>query len=168
MAVSHDSIKQLRERTGAGVMDCKRALEEAEGDLARAEKIIAAQGIARAEKRADRVATAGVIEAYIHHDRRLGALVELNCETDLVARTDLFRELARNIAMQVASTSPRYLTKDEVPADDQEQVKELALLEQPFIKEPGKSISQLITETSAKTGEKVALRRFSRFQLGVE
>jgi elongation factor Ts len=160
-----DDIKKLRELTSAGVMDCKRAIEAAEGDINKAQRIITEQGLARAEKRADRAANQGVIESYIHQGR-IGALVELNCETDFVARTDDFRSLAREIAMQVASMSPKYLSKEDVPAEEMEPVAQVALLEQPFIRDGSRTIGQLVIETSAKTGEKVAVRRFSRFELG--
>lgn len=163
--VSTDLIKQLRELTGAGVMDCKRALEEAGGDLAQAQKIIERQGIARAEKRAGREARQGVIEAYVHQGR-IGAMVEVNCETDFVARTDDFRQLARHIAQQIASMSPKYLSRDEMPADSDEDPAQVVLLEQPFIRDPSKTIGQLVTEVSARTGEKVAVRRFVRYELG--
>jgi elongation factor Ts len=163
--VSTDLIKQLRELTGAGVMDCKRALEEAGGDLAQAQKIIERQGIARAEKRAGREARQGVIEAYVHQGR-IGAMVEVNCETDFVARTDDFRQLARHIAQQIASMSPKYISRDEMPADSDEDPAQVALLEQPFIRDPSKTIGQLVTEVSARTGEKVAVRRFVRYELG--
>jgi elongation factor Ts len=163
--VTTDLIKQLRELTGAGVMDCKRALEEAGGDLAQAQKIIERQGIARAEKRAGREARQGVIEAYVHQGR-IGAMVEVNCETDFVARTDDFRQLARHIAQQIASMSPKYISRDDIPADSDEDPAQVALLEQPFIRDPSKTIGQLVTEVSARTGEKVAVRRFVRYELG--
>jgi elongation factor Ts len=165
--VTTDLIKQLRELTGAGVMDCKRALEEAGGDLAKAQKIIERQGIARAEKRAGREARQGVIEAYVHQGR-IGAMVEVNCETDFVARTDDFRQLARHLAQQIASMSPKYLSRDEIPAGSDEDPAQVALLEQPFIRDPSKTIGQLVTEVSARTGEKVAVRRFVRYELGKE
>ncbi len=168
MAVSSEQIKQLRELTGAGVMDCKRALDEAGGDLAQAQKIIQAQGIARAEKRSGRAASAGVIWSYVHHDHRLGAIVELNCETDFVARTEDFRQLAKDIALQVASMNPRYLSKATMPDGADEEPKEAALLEQPFVRDASKTIGQMVTETSAKTGENVVVRRFDRFEVGRE
>ncbi|MFN8555869.1 MAG: translation elongation factor Ts [Dehalococcoidia bacterium] len=167
MAVTPDQIKQLRELTGAGVMDCKRALEESGGDINKAVKVIEAQGLERAGKRAGREASQGVIESYIHQSR-IGALVELNCETDFVARTEDFRTLAREIAMQVASMGPKYLSKDDVPTGTDEDPKQVALLEQPYIRDASRTIGQLVIETSAKTGEKVAVRRFSRFELGRE
>ena len=165
VTVTTDQIKQLRELTGAGVMDCKRALEEANGDVDEAKKVLQRMGIERVDKRAGREASQGVVEAYVHQGR-VGALVELNCETDFVARTDDFRNLAREIAMQIASMNPRYVSKDEVPADADGDAKELALLEQAYIRDASRTIGQLVTEVSAKTGEKVAVRRFARFELG--
>jgi elongation factor Ts len=165
MAVTPDQIKQLRELSGAGVMDCKRALEEADGDLTKAQQILRQQGIQRAERRSDREAKAGVIESYIHHDRRLGAVVELNCETDFVARTDDFRKLAKEIALQVASMNPKYLAADEVP-ETEGTPDEMALLAQPFVRDGSKTIGQMVTEVSAKTGEKVAVGHFARLELG--
>lgn len=166
MAVSPDQIKQLRELTGAGVMDCKRALEEANGDIPQAQRLLHAKGMERAEKRSGKETKAGVVESYLHHDRRLGAIVELNCETDFVARTDDFRALARDIALQVASMSPRYLAKDDIPAGEEEEGVQPALLDQPFVKDSGRTIRQMITEVSAKTGEKVAVGHFARLELG--
>ena len=165
VAVTPDLIKQLRELTSAGVMDCKRALEEANGDMDEAKKILERMGVERVGKRAGRAASQGVVEAYVHQGR-IGALVELNCETDFVARTEDFRNLAREIALQVASMNPTYVSKDDVPADADGDVKELALLEQPYIRDASRTIGQLVTEVSAKTGEKVAVRRFARFELG--
>lgn len=160
-----EMIKQLRELTGAGVMDCKRALEEADCDIQEAVKVIQKQGLARVEKRAGKEANQGLIESYIHQGR-IGAMVELNCETDFVARTEDFRTLARDIAMQVASMNPKYLSKDDMPADEVAPASEVALLEQPFIRDSSRTIGQLVIETSARTGEKVAVRRFARFELG--
>ncbi len=165
VAVDPEMIKQLRERTGAGVMDCKRALEEAGGDLDKAVKIIEAKGLERAEKRAGREAGQGLIECYVHQGR-IGAMIELNCETDFVARTEDFRKLAREVAMQVASMNPQYLSQSEMPEDDRNRATELALLDQPYIRDKSKTIGQLVTEVSAKTGEKVAVRRFVRYELG--
>lgn len=165
MACGPELVKQLRELTGAGVMDCKRALESVDCDVDKAQKIIASQGLERAGKRADREAGQGVVESYIHQGR-IGAMVELNCETDFVARTDDFRATAREIAMQVASMNPRYVSKDDIPADSDGRPEELALMEQPFIRDGSRTIGQIVTELSAKTGEKVAVRRFARFELG--
>ncbi len=166
MQISTEQVKALREKTGAGIMDSKRALEEAGGDQTKAEAILSQQGVLRAEKKAGREAGMGVVEAYIHAGGRIGALVEVNCETDFVARTDDFQALAHDIAMHVAATNPRYLSGDDVPDGSDEQPGEVALLEQPFIKDPGRTIRQLIVEMAAKVGENVQVRRFSRFGLG--
>jgi elongation factor Ts len=165
VAIDQAKIRELRELTSAGVMDCKRALEENDWNLDKARKAIEAQGLLRAEKRADREASQGVIESYIHQSR-IGAMVELNCETDFVGRTDDFRALARNIAQQVASMDPKYLTAAEIPDSEGAPASQLALLEQPYIRDGSKTIGQMVTELSAKTGEKVAVRRFARFELG--
>jgi len=165
MAVSPDEIKRLREETQAGVMDCKRALEETNGDFQAAKRLLYERGLLHMEKRTDREASQGLIESYIHQGR-IGALVEVNCETDFVARNPAFRELARNVAMQVASMSPRYLTKEEIPADAVEDASELALLEMPFVRDQGRSIRDLVDEVRVATRENVRIRRFTRFELG--
>jgi len=191
-------VKQLREMTGAGMMDCKRALQETGGDLDRAIEVLRTKGLAAAQKRAGRVAKEGVIESYIHMNRRVGTLVELNSETDFVANTDEFRGLARSIAMQVAASSPQWVTREDVPAEEldrerkiaeeqareqgkpekvvpkivegklQAYYKEVCLMEQPFIKDDTRTIGDLISEAAAKVGENIAVRRFARFQLGDE
>jgi elongation factor Ts len=158
-------VKELRERTGAGVMDCKRALQESGGNLDQAAEYLRRQGLAKAEKKAGRAASQGLVDAYIHAGR-VGAMVEVNCETDFVARTDDFRQLAHDIAMQVAASAPKYLTADEVPADDQDRVKELALAAQPFIKDPSITIEDLIKRNIAKLGEAIRVGRFVRYELG--
>lgn len=165
VTISPDEIKRLREETQAGIMDCKRALEQAEGDFQKAKKILYDQGVTKMEKRADRESSQGVIESYIHQGR-IGAMVEVNTETDFVARNDAFRELARNVAMQVASMNPKYLSKDEVPADEVAPPQDVALLEMAFIREPSKSIQDLVNDVRVKTGENVRIRRFARFELG--
>jgi len=167
MAVSPNEIKRLREETQAGIMDCKRALEEAEGDYEAAKKVLYERGLLHMAGRSDRDASQGLVESYIHQGR-IGALVEVNCETDFVARNDAFRELARNVAMQVASMNPRFLSKDEIPAGTIEDAKEIALLEMPFIREPGRTISDLVNDVKVSTKENVRIRRFSRFELGKE
>ena len=190
MAVTSEMVKTLRERTGAGVMDCRRAIEEAKGDLDVAADLLKAKGLAAAAKRVGRVASQGVVEAYIHSGSRLGALVEVNCETDFVARTEEFRNLARELAMQVAATAPRYLSKEDVPAEEVSQQKaalgreaaraseaetdtrlkqwfaEVVLLEQPYIRNGTQRIADIITEAAARTGEHIQVRRFARFKLG--
>lgn len=190
MVVSMDHIKALRARTGAGVMDCRRALEEARGDLDAATELLRAKGLAAAAKRSSRVASQGIVEAYVHTGSKLGALVELNCETDFVARTDEFRTLARELAMQVAAAAPRYVSKDEVPdeavseqraaiahgaagATDaevdrrlDEWFKESVLLEQPYIRDAGRRVGEMVTDAIARIGENIQVRRFARFKLG--
>lgn len=160
-------IKALREETGAGVMDAKRALEEAGGDSAKARAILREKGIAAAAKRAERETSNGVVESYIHAGGRIGVLVEVNCETDFVANTADFRELARNIAMQVAAMNPQVISADDpgrgaIEGSDEE----VCLLSQPFIRDGSKTIANLIQDTIAKTGENVRVRRFVRFELG--
>lgn len=166
MDISTTAVKQLREETGAGIMDCKRALIEAEGDRQKALEILRQQGLARAEKKAARVASQGMVDAYIHGGGRIGALVEVNCETDFVARTEEFRALVHDIAMQVAAQSPLYISEDEVPADAEVDLDQAVLLRQPFIKNPSTTIGQLITDAVAKIGENIKVRRFARFELG--
>lgn len=161
-----ESIRQLRERSGAGVMDCKRALEQADGVLEEAEKFLAQKGLAAASKKAERVVEQGLVETYIHAGGRLGALVEINCETDFVARTDEFKNLAHDIAMQVAAMAPQYVSEEEMPEDSTDKPEEVCLLKQAFIRDPEKTIQDLVIETIAKTGENVRVRRFARFELG--
>ncbi len=165
--ISLDLIKELRERSGAGVMDCKRALESSSGDIEKAIDILAEQGIATAAKKADRVTAQGLIESYIHAGR-IGAIVEVNCETDFVARTPEFQTLAHEIAMQVAAANPLVVSEDDLPSGSEGHKEEMVLLEQPYIRDPGKNIRQLINETIGKTGENIQVRRFSRFELGAE
>jgi elongation factor Ts len=161
------AVKELREQTGAGIMDCKRALQETQGDLKKATEILRQQGLARAEKKSERVAGQGLVESYIHGGGRIGVLVEVNCETDFVARTEEFRALVHDIAMQIAAQNPRFVSEDEVPADavfeDNEQP---VLLKQPFIKNPSQTIGQMVTDAVAKIGENIKVRRFARFELG--
>jgi len=166
MAVSVETVKKLRDLTGAGMLHCKKALEETEGDLERAKDILRERGIAIAGKKAAEETRQGLVEAYIHPDGRLGALVELNCQTDFVARTDEFRLLAHDLAMQVAATDPQHIAPDELPAGSDGNPEELCLLAQPFIRDPGRTIQDLINETIARTGENIRVRRFARFYLG--
>ncbi len=194
--ITTEMIKELRERTGAGILECKKALEEAGGDMEKAAEILRKKGIAKADKKAGRAAGDGVIGNYIHHDNKLGVLVEVNCETDFVARTDDFQNLVKEIAMQIAAMSPRYVSKDEVPSEDLEKEKEIykqaaiaegkpeniaeriaegklnkfyeeyCLLEQPYVKDPKKKINDLIKEHIAKLGENIVVRRFVRMRIG--
>jgi elongation factor Ts len=191
-------VQELRRRTGAGMMECKRALEETAGDMEKAVEYLRKKGIAKAEKRSGRATSEGVITSYIHPPGKIGVLVELNCETDFVARTDDFKNLAREVAMHIASAAPLAVDKDGVPADAlererriaEEQVrasgkpehlvakivdgkiesfyKQVALLSQPWIREDKKSIGDLIKEASSRLGENVQVRRFVRFQMGEE
>lgn len=167
MEITTAMIKALREETGAGVMDAKRALDEAEGDVGKAKQIIRERGAAAATKRSDRETSNGVVDSYIHAGGRIGVLVELNCETDFVANTDDFRGLARSIAMQIAAMNPLMVSSDdraqiEVDGTDEE----VCLLSQPFIKDPKLSIGDLVRETAARTGENIRVRRFVRYELG--
>ena len=168
--VTTDMIKELREKTGAGIMDCKRALQETDGDLQGAADILYQQGYQKAEKKADREAREGLVEVYIHTGGRIGALVEVNCESDFVANTDDFKSLAHDIAMQVAATDPLYICTEDMPqgedSDDELDPAEVCLLSQPFIKDPQKSMQDILTETIAKVRENIKVRRFARFELG--
>lgn len=166
MEISVTSIKELREKTSAGVMECKQALKEAVGDLNRASEILRERGLAKAEKKMDRIASQGLIEAYIHSGGRIGVIVEVNCESDFVAHTDEFKTLAHDLALQVAATAPLYISPEEIPQDTKSNPEEVCLLAQPFIKDEGRRISDLIAAVSAKVGEKVAIGRFTRFELG--
>jgi len=194
------AIKALREKTGAGMMECKRALVEAEGAEERAIEILRERGLASAKKKEGRVAAEGVVGSYIHMGGKVGVLVEVNCETDFVARSEEFQQLVKDIAMHVAAAEPRYVSRDEVTpemlekerdiaraqakndprnASKPEQViekivegrlnkfyEEVVLLDQPFIKDPAKTVGELVTEKIAKTGEKVTIRRFARYKMG--
>ena len=196
MKISAKHVKELRDRTGAGMMDCKKALQETAGDLEAAIDLLRTKGEAKAAKRAGRSANEGTVASYIHHGGRIGVLVELNCETDFVANTDDFRTLARDLAMHVAASDPIAVTTADVDAAVVEREKaifaeqvaregkpehirarivegklgkfyrERVLLEQAYIKDPDRSVGELITEVSARTGEKIQVARFSRFQLG--
>lgn len=167
MEISTAAVKELREQTGAGIMDCKRALQEAEGDVKKALEVLRQQGLARAEKKSARVAGQGVVEAYVHGGGRIGVLVEVNCETDFVARTEEFKALVHDIAMQVAAQNPRYVAEEEVPAGEEfEPNDQPVLLKQPFIKNPSLTVGDLITDAVAKIGENIKVRRFARFELG--
>jgi len=194
--VTAEMVKELRERTGAGMMDCKKALTETKGDLDKAVDYLREKGLAAAAKKAGRVAAEGVVEAYIHGGGRIGVMVEVNCETDFVAKTDDFKALAKDVAMQIAAANPSYVRREEVPAEMIEHerevlraqalnegkpanivekmivgriekfYKEVCLMEQPFIKDPDKTITQLVNESIAKIGENITIRRFTRYQLG--
>ena len=198
MAFTAKDVQELRQRTGAGMMECKRALEETGGDKAKAEEYLRKKGIAKAEKRLGKRTSEGQITSYIHHNGKVGVLVEVNCETDFVARTDDFKTLAREIALHIASAAPLSVDKDGVPSDAIERekrifeeqaresgkpanivskmvegkvesyYKEVVLLSQPWIREPKKTIGDLIKVASARVGENIQVRRFVRFQMGEE
>ena len=178
-AITTELIRTLREATGAGIMDSKRALEQSEGDVKKATEILRQQGLARAGKKSDRAANEGLIDYYIHGQGRIGSLIEINCETDFVARTADFQALAHDVAMQVAALAPRYVSVDQIPEADYAQlesdfgdrdaaIKAVVLLEQTFIKDAKKTIGELIKESIGKLGENIVVRRFSRFELGEE
>jgi elongation factor Ts len=189
-------VKELRERTEAGMMDCKRALQETNGDMDAAVAYLREKGLAAAAKKAGRLASEGLVESYIHGMGRIGVLVEVNCETDFVAKTDKFKELCHDIAMHIAASRPEYVSREEVPAEviDQERsilkaqalnegkpekivekmvegriekyYKEVCLLEQPFVKDPDITVRDLVTQAIATIGENISVRRFVRFELG--
>ena len=147
-------------------MDCKRALQESKGDLARAEEILREQGIASAARKASRATNQGVVESYIHSGGRIGAIVEVNCETDFVARTPDFKDLAHDLAMQVAAMSPLYVDDSEIPDGDEVDPQQACIMQQPFIKDPSQTVQDLVNEAIGKLGENVRVRRFARFSLG--
>ncbi len=167
--VNVQDVKALREETGAPIGDVRSALEEAKGDKPKAREILKRRGVASAEKRAGRSAGQGRVEAYIHHDGKMGALVEVNCETDFVARTPDFQQFCRDLALHVAAASPRYLSAEAAPDDvrgSANDAKALCLLEQPFVKDQGTAIKDLVKALIAKTGENVVVRRFTKFTVG--
>jgi elongation factor Ts len=196
MQVTAQMVKELRERTGAGMMDCKSALAETQGDMEKAVDLLRKKGLAAAAKKAGRVAAEGAVGSYIHAGGKIGVLVEVNCETDFVAKTDQFQQLVRDVAMHIAAAEPRFVRREEVTADVLERERaiyreqaaatgkpanvidkivdgklekfyaEACLLEQPFVKNPDQTVGQLVTEAVAKIGENIQVRRFSRFKLG--
>jgi len=194
--ITAEKVKELRQRTGIGVMDCKDALAECEGDIDKAIAVLRKKGHARAQEKMNREASQGLVHAYIHMEGKLGVLVEVNCESDFVARNEEFKELVKNIAMQIAAASPRFVSSADVPAAELEQEKEIiraqlqdtkkppqiiekivegklkkfyeevCLLDQPYIKDDKQTIQQIIASTIAKFGENIKVRRFCRFELG--
>src|SRR5574344_437606 len=196
MAVNTQDIVKLRERTGAGIMDCKNALIEADNDIDKACDILREMGIAKAAKKANRIAAEGVVYSYIHMGGKIGVLVEVNCETDFVARSDSFMELVKDIALQIAASNPEYVSREQVPAEriakEKEILKaealnegkpekivdrivdgginkvygELCLLEQPFIQDASKTVKDVVNEAVIKIGEKIDVRRFVRYEMG--
>ena len=159
-------VKELRERTGAGVMECKKALAETGGDMERAMAVLQERGMALAEKRMHRETAQGLVECYIHAGGRLGAMVEVNCETDFVARTDDFKRLARDLAMQVVASNPLSVSEEDLPSGAEGDPAELCLLRQPFIKDDSRTVQEVVKEVIARTGENIRVRRFARFELG--
>ncbi|MDD5700757.1 MAG: translation elongation factor Ts [Dehalococcoidales bacterium] len=166
MEITTEEIKKLREESGAGIMDCRNALKETNGDKTKALEILQKQGLVKAQKSAGRAAKQGLVTSYIHSAGRIGALVEINCETDFVARTAEFQEMAHNIAMQVAAMEPEFVSKDECPTGAAIDFQNACLLLQPYIKDPTRTVQDLVTELIAKTGENIVISRFARFELG--
>ena len=168
MSVNVDSIKLLRNSTGFGIMECKKALEDADGDIEKAKELLEKLGSLKATKKLSRDTKEGVIESYIHNGSRVGAIVELNCETDFVARTSEFKELAHDIAMQVAAMNPQYINSDDVPdeKDDTEINEDDCLLNQACIKDPSKTVENMISDAVGKMGENIRITRFIRFAIG--
>jgi elongation factor Ts len=166
LKISLELIKELREESGAGIMQCRNALEKHEGNREKALEFLKEQGLLKAREKAERTAAEGLVEAYVHTGGRVGAMVELNCETDFVARTDEFKELAHNLAMQVAAMNPKFVSEADMPQGADMEPSAACLLLQPYIKEPELTIQDIITETIAKVGENVKVSRFARFELG--
>ena len=196
MDITASMVKELRERTGAGMMDCKKALKETAGDMDKAVDFLREKGLAAAAKKEGRIAAEGIVDSYIHMGGSVGVLVEVNCETDFVAKTDDFKDLVHDIALQIAAAAPEFVDRNEVPTANLEHEKEIlraqalnegkpekivdrmvegrvekyykevGLLEQPFVKNPDVTIQQMITEKVAKIGEKITVRRFARFKMG--
>jgi elongation factor Ts len=196
MEITAERVKELRQRTGIGVMECKEALAECQGDIEKAIAVLRKKGAARAQEKMSREASQGIVYAYIHMEGKLGVLVEVNCESDFVARNDEFKELAKNIAMQIAAANPRFVSAADIPQAELEQEKEIiraqlqdtkkppqiiekivegklkkfyeevCLLDQPYIRDDKQTIQQIIASTVAKFGENIKVRRFARFELG--
>lgn len=194
--ITAEIVKQLRERTGAGMMDCKKVLVEAEGNIEKAVELLRERGLAAAAKKASRIASEGIVDSYIHGGGRIGVLIEVNCETDFVTQNEEFKAFVKDVCMQIAASKPEYINKEDVPQEVLEKekeilkaqalnegkpahivdkmvegriekfYKEICLLEQPFIKDPDKSVQQLLTEKIATIGENITIRRFSRFERG--
>ncbi len=168
MEISTASIKELRKQCGAGIMECRNALVNANGDIEKALEDLKKQGCIKAAKKAERVTEQGLVEAYIHIGGRIGAMIELNCETDFVARTDEFKELAHNLAMQVTAMCPQFISEEEIPPEQKAdvEVETGCLLQQAYIKDPVMTVQDVIFQTIAKVGENIKVSRFTRFELG--
>ena len=166
MNISAQAVKDLRDQCGAGVMDCRNALLVSEGDAEKALQVLKNKGFLKARKKAGRTTNQGLIEAYIHIGGRVGTLVEVNCETDFVARTDEFKELAHCLAMQITAMSPQFISEEEIPEGSGVEPQTACLLLQPYIKDPTKTVQDIIVETIAKVGENIKVSRFIKFELG--
>ncbi len=166
MKITAVMVKELRDQSGAGIMQCRKALLECDGNTEKALEILKQQSLFKAAKKADRQTVEGLIEAYIHTAGRVGAMVELNCETDFVARTDEFKQLAHHLAMQVAAMNPQFITEEEYKPETEEEPQAACLLLQADIKQPDKTVKEIITEIIARTGENIKVSRFTRFELG--
>ena len=166
MKIPTDRVKELREQSGAGIMECRNALIETEGDMEKAIQILKERSLFMAEKKKERTASQGLVEAYVHTGGRIGALVELNCETDFAAHTDEFKELAHNLSMQVAAMSPQYISQEDIPEGvDMDEAQAACLLLQPYIKDPDMTIQDIINETIYKVRENIQVNRIARFSL---
>ena len=166
MAVDVQLVRALRDQTGAGIMDCKEALEKSDGDMEKATQALREKGVASAGKRVGKDTTEGVIETYLHTGGRVGAMVELGCETDFVARTEEFQKLAHDIAMQVAAMGPVYIDKGEIEDGDTRPPAQISLMQQPFIKNGSLSVGEMVTELAGKVGENIRVVRFTRLAVG--
>jgi len=166
LKIPADMVKGLREQSGAGVMQCRQALIKFQGDIEKALEFLKEQGLLKAKEKEKRATTQGLIEAYIHTAGRVGAMVEVNCETDFVARTDEFKELAHHLAMQVAAMSPQFISEEEISEGTDIEPQTACLLLQSYIKDPERSVQDIITETITKVGENIKVSRFARFELG--
>ena len=196
MAISASLVKELRERSGCGMMDCKKVLVETDGDIEKAVELLREKGLAKAVKKSGRIAAEGIVDSYIHLGGRIGVLVEVNCETDFVAKTDEFKALVRDIAMQIAAANPKYVREEEVDPEEiakereimrvkaihdgkpekivdkivdgqiQKYLKEICLMDQPFVKDTDKTVADLVTEKIATIGENISIRRFVRYEMG--
>jgi elongation factor Ts len=166
LEITTQMIKELREQSGAGIMDCRNTLVGCQGDIEKALGILKEKGLLKAQKKSERTTGQGLIESYIHTAGRIGAIVELNCETDFVARTDEFKALAHCLAMQVAAMAPKYVSEENIPEGTEVEKTEACLLQQPYIKDPTITVKDIIVETIAKVGENIRVRRFNRYELG--
>ncbi|OGN99252.1 MAG: elongation factor Ts [Chloroflexi bacterium RBG_13_51_52] len=166
MDITVEMVKTLREQSGAGIMDCRGALVSCGGDIEKALETLKEKGLLKAQKKSERTTSQGLVEAYIHTAGRIGALIEVNCETDFVARTDEFKSLAHCLAMQVAAMDPQYVSEKDIPEGKDVVPEEACLMMQPYIKDPTQTIKDVITETIAKTGENIRVSRFIRYELG--